>query len=247
MKPLETIYWLRLALGITAAIICITYNITTGTIFTNLILNPSVEIGTATPEDWFSSGIGTEWSTAYARTGSRSIRMNVTNATVEWRSKIRPAHEEHKYQVHGFFAGEVTADQFFLTVRWFSDSEGLDFMAENNISIPVGSYPEWSRLGDDFTAPNEAKSYEIVFKAVNGSGNIYGDDFEVRQAESLTNLMTCISLALVTYLISYYIIKLKFINKVEKPQKLVTTGIGIYFISWIVFWSLLYTLIVSLL
>ena len=58
--------------------------------------------------------------------------------------------------------------------------------------------------------------------------------------------MNGVSMALVTYLLSYYIIKFKFANKVEKPQKLLTTGIGIYFISWLVFWVLLYTIIASL-
>jgi len=58
-------------------------------------------------------------------------------------------------------------------------------------------------------------------------------------------LMNGVSIALVIYLISYYIIKSKFSLKVEKPQKLVTTGIGIYFISWIAFWTLLYTIIAT--
>jgi hypothetical protein len=30
---------------------------------------------------------------------------------------------------------------------------------------------------------------------------------------------------------------------VQKPQKLLTAGIGIYFLSWIVFWTLLYTIL----
>jgi hypothetical protein len=51
-----------------------------------------------------------------------------------------------------------------------------------------------------------------------------------------------LSIALIVYIISYYVIKRQFILKVEKPQKLATTGIGIYFISWIVFWVLLYTI-----
>jgi uncharacterized SAM-binding protein YcdF (DUF218 family) len=59
-------------------------------------------------------------------------------------------------------------------------------------------------------------------------------------------IMTGVSIALITYLISYYIIKSKFLLKVEKPQKLITTGIGIYFISWIVFWVLLYTMIATI-
>jgi hypothetical protein len=54
-------------------------------------------------------------------------------------------------------------------------------------------------------------------------------------------LMNGIALALITYLISYYIIKSRFITKVQKPQKLFTTGIGVYLLSWIVFWTLLYT------
>lgn len=246
MKPLETIYWLRLALGITAALMCVGYGLVSGTISTNLILNPSVEIGetgAATPHEWFSSGNGTEWNVAYARTGSRSIRINITNATAEWRGKVRPVNEGYTYQVSCSFTGEVTAGQFFLTVRWFSDLEGLSFIAESNASIPVGSYPEWSRLGDIFVAPKEAKSCEIVFRAVNGSGDLYGDDFEVRRTESLTSFINGLFIGLVTYLISYYAIKLKFMSEVEKPRKLITTGIGIYLLSWMVFWVLLYTII----
>lgn len=52
-----------------------------------------------------------------------------------------------------------------------------------------------------------------------------------------------VSLTLVVYLISYYAIKSVSIAKVQKPQKLFTTGIGIYLLSWIVFWALLYTAI----
>ena len=245
LKPLETIYWLRLALGITAALICVGYGLVSGTISTNLILNPSVETGAAAPHDWVSFGNGTEWNMAYARTGSRSIRINITNATAEWKGKVRPINEGYIYQVYGSFTGEVTAGQFFLTVRWSSDLEGLGLIAESNVSIPVGSYPQWSRLGDNFAAPKEAKSCEIVFWAVDGSGDLYGDDFEVRRTESWMNFTTGFSIALIIYLTSYYIIKLKFMNKVEKPRKLITTGIGIYFLSWIVFWALLYTIIAA--
>lgn len=249
MKPLETLYWLRLGLGITAALLCVGYGIVSGTISTNLVLNSSVEVGetgAATPHEWSSSEIGTEWILAYARTGSRSIRINVTNATAEWNGTVKPVHEEHTYQVHGFFRGEVTAGQFFLTVKWFSDLERLSLISENNTSIPVDSYTEWTQLGDVFAAPKEAKSCEIVFRAVNGSGDVYGDDFEVRQTESLTSFVNGLSIALITYLLSYYLIKFKFSAKVDKPRKLVTTGIGIYIISWIAFWTLLYTVIAAI-
>jgi hypothetical protein len=51
------------------------------------------------------------------------------------------------------------------------------------------------------------------------------------------------SIAILTYLVSYYAIKAKFKTGVAKPQKLVTTGIGVYLLSWLVFWILLYTII----
>lgn len=54
-----------------------------------------------------------------------------------------------------------------------------------------------------------------------------------------------IAFAFIVYVLSYYIIKPKFILKVEKPQKILMTGIGIYLLSWLVFWVLLYTIIIA--
>lgn len=50
------------------------------------------------------------------------------------------------------------------------------------------------------------------------------------------------SFAIIVYALSYYIIKAVFASKVQKPGKLATTGIGIYFLAWIMFWALFYTL-----
>lgn len=55
--------------------------------------------------------------------------------------------------------------------------------------------------------------------------------------------MNGLSIAILTYIVSYYLMKGKFIVQVEKPQKVFTMGIGIYFISWLVFWVLLYTML----
>jgi len=57
----------------------------------------------------------------------------------------------------------------------------------------------------------------------------------------ITVFMNSMSLAILTYLGSYFVIKRRFLTRVEKTTKLFTTGIGIYFISWIVFWVLIYT------
>ncbi len=59
----------------------------------------------------------------------------------------------------------------------------------------------------------------------------------------ITTFFNSTSLALITYMISYYIIKAKFSAQVKKPQKLVTTGIGVYLLSWLVFWVLFYTVL----
>ncbi|MEM3623153.1 MAG: hypothetical protein QXZ02_01130 [Candidatus Bathyarchaeia archaeon] len=54
-----------------------------------------------------------------------------------------------------------------------------------------------------------------------------------------------ISIAIIVYVISYYLMKFKWASKVEKPQKIFTTGVGIYFIAWLVFWILFYTIIAA--
>lgn len=56
-----------------------------------------------------------------------------------------------------------------------------------------------------------------------------------------TVFMNGLSLAIILYIISYWMIKPKLILKVDDPRKILTTGIGIYFLSWLVFWILLYT------
>jgi hypothetical protein len=50
-----------------------------------------------------------------------------------------------------------------------------------------------------------------------------------------------ISLAIIVYVLSYYILRAKFKDQVAKTQKLFTTGIGIYFLAWLVFYALFYT------
>ena len=51
-----------------------------------------------------------------------------------------------------------------------------------------------------------------------------------------------LNIALIVYVLSYYIMKFKWAAKVEKPQKIFTTGVGIYFLAWLVFWVLFYTI-----
>lgn len=56
-----------------------------------------------------------------------------------------------------------------------------------------------------------------------------------------------LSFAMLLYILTYYVFKRLFMAKVEKPSKVFTTGIGAYFILWVVAWVLFYTLTLSLL
>ncbi|MGQ9460840.1 MAG: hypothetical protein ACUVRA_06390 [Candidatus Bathyarchaeaceae archaeon] len=59
-------------------------------------------------------------------------------------------------------------------------------------------------------------------------------------------LTSGVSVALIVYMLTYYILKWKFMAKVEKITKILTTGIGTYFLVWIVAWTLFYTLLRAL-
>jgi len=48
-------------------------------------------------------------------------------------------------------------------------------------------------------------------------------------------------MALIVYMLTYYILKWKFVAKVEKLTKVLTTGIGTYFLVWIVCWVMFIT------
>ncbi len=54
-------------------------------------------------------------------------------------------------------------------------------------------------------------------------------------------LITGISTGILFYIISYYILKWRFLNKVEKPSKIFTMGIGAYFLTFILCWTLFIT------
>jgi len=56
------------------------------------------------------------------------------------------------------------------------------------------------------------------------------------------NLFSNISVAMLVYIVAYYIYKWRFLALVEKSSKIVTTGIGAYFLTWIVALGLFYTL-----
>jgi len=60
---------------------------------------------------------------------------------------------------------------------------------------------------------------------------------------SISTFINGLTIALLLYLLSYYVFKAKFRDKVEKPTKIMTMGIFMYFIAWAVFFILFSTIL----
>lgn len=69
-------------------------------------------------------------------------------------------------------------------------------------------------------------------------------NFFVGTSEGFNVFLTGFSLAMLFYLLSFYALKPHFIGKAEKTSKVFTTGIGIYFLMWFVFWTFSFTLVI---
>jgi hypothetical protein len=87
----------------------------------------------------------------------------------------------------------------------------------------------WLKFGFGIVAALVCTGYGVAINAIS------------RTQFSSGFLLNSMSLAIIVYVLSYYAIKPRFRLKVQKTQKLFTTGIGIYFLSWITFFALFYT------
>ena len=61
----------------------------------------------------------------------------------------------------------------------------------------------------------------------------------------ISTFLNGLTIALLIYLITYYIFKAKFMNQIEKKSKIMTMGIGIYFFTWILVWVLIYSIVLG--
>jgi len=65
----------------------------------------------------------------------------------------------------------------------------------------------------------------------------------LRLDQATNPFLSGISAGIIVYIVSYYVLKWQFVAKVEKPSKVLWMGIGAYFLTWIVAWTLFYTLL----
>lgn len=59
----------------------------------------------------------------------------------------------------------------------------------------------------------------------------------------LNEFFTDLAFALLFFIITFYILKWRYADKFQKKTKIMTTGIGIYFLLWLVVWVLVRTII----
>ncbi len=73
----------------------------------------------------------------------------------------------------------------------------------------------------------------VVTAVVSTFGNLY----------DITTLINSITIALLIYFITYYVLRAVYKSKIEQQSKILSTGIGMYFFAWIAFMVLIYTLL----
>jgi uncharacterized membrane protein YidH (DUF202 family) len=59
----------------------------------------------------------------------------------------------------------------------------------------------------------------------------------------INTLLDSFTVALIVYLISYYVLKATYKDKIEKQSKILSTGVAMYFFAWLPFFVLFYTTI----
>jgi hypothetical protein len=62
---------------------------------------------------------------------------------------------------------------------------------------------------------------------------------------SINTLLNGITIALLLYLVSYYILKAKYASQVEKQSKIMSMGIFIYFFTWLIVWVITLSAIIG--
>ena len=143
----------------------------------NRIPNSSVESGVEWPDDWYHSATGAIWANV-AYTGFKGLLLNVTDSVADWRCKAFQVLAGEAYTLQAWVKGEAVNGEFFITVRWWRDLAATDFISEDNIPIPLGSYPNWKLFEAVFKAPAEAVAADVLFRCPTPStGNLYADDF----------------------------------------------------------------------
>lgn len=141
---------------------------------TNLILNESVELGADAPENWFA-GANTVWENE-GHWGIHSLGISTSASSGDWRCKSFIVDGNGNYSFSVWVKSSITGDLFRFKIRWFSNPDGTGYISENYIAIKA-NLTDWKQVNASLTAPSTAKSSDVIFESVGGSGHVLADDF----------------------------------------------------------------------
>jgi hypothetical protein len=85
----------------------------------------------------------------------------------------------------------------------------------------------------------------LICTGISVIAQIYFGTPALQQVSNTTTLLNGITVALLIYLLSFYALKAKYATKVEKPSKIMSMGIFIYFFTWLVVWVLTLTILIG--
>jgi hypothetical protein len=88
------------------------------------------------------------------------------------------------YQFEFWVKGTYISGEFYVYVRWFRDSGASDFISQTPFRI-MSNLSSWALMNDTITAPSDAVTCDIFFRAeTNSSGDIQIDDLMIQEISS---------------------------------------------------------------
>ncbi len=97
----------------------------------------------------------------------------------------------------------------------------------------------WIRVALGVVAGLISTSAVLLFQTLSPSISL------VTMISSINTLLNGITIALLVYLVSYYVLKAKYTSKIEKQSKIMSMGIFIYFFTWLIVWVLTLSAIIG--
>ena len=96
----------------------------------------------------------------------------------------------------------------------------------------------WIRVALGVVAGLISTSVSLISQSMTGTSIL-------EQVSDTSTLLNGITIALLFYLISFYVLKAKYSSQVEKQSKIMSMGIFIYFFTWLVVWVLTLSAIIG--
>jgi hypothetical protein len=97
----------------------------------------------------------------------------------------------------------------------------------------------WIRVALGVVAGLVSTGAILLFQAISPSVSL------LTLISSINTLLNGITIALLIYLVSYYVLKAKYSSQIEKQSKIMSMGIFIYFFTWIIIWVLTLSAIIG--